>query len=428
MKKIIYSTIALVLFGCNDASNKTQISNPNDYNTYLDTKTTPTLDELKFQREFWSKRLDADSTGLGDIAQLAGVYEGLFAQTGKMEFLKNAENLYQKGIAVSAVNYRDGLQRGLAHNYISQHRFKEAHFLLKQSYEGISDKKATTMMLYDTAMELGFYDEAYGYLTEMKDLGDYNYLIRIAKWSDHEGHLDDAIHFMEMAKKEAEDRDSKSLKIWTYSNLADFYGHAGKLRESYDYYLKTLALQPDNAYVKKSLAWLAFSAEGKGEEALRILDSVVVTHQVPDYHLMRAEVFEYLGDMESSKKETEAFAFAVNEGNYGNMYNTYLIGLYADSKPAEALSLAEKEILNRDTPDIYGFLAYAQLKNGLKEKALQTIQKYVEGNTFEPIALYQSAAVYRANGDSEKVTVLKLELLNASYELGPLLIKKIKAL
>ena len=49
--------------------------------------------------------------------------------------------------------------------------------------------------------------------------------------------------------------------IWTFSNLGDLNGHAGNIKTSYDYYLKTLAVDPNNSYALKGIAWIAFSHE-----------------------------------------------------------------------------------------------------------------------------------------------------------------------
>jgi hypothetical protein len=52
-------------------------------------------------------------------------------------------------------------------------------------------------------------------------MNDYDYLIRLAKWNDHKGDLKTAITFMEKARDIAE-KDNRTLKIWSYSNLGDF--------------------------------------------------------------------------------------------------------------------------------------------------------------------------------------------------------------
>ncbi len=418
----------LLVWGCKEDHTFIKITNPQDYNAYLVTTRTPSLHELMAEKQFWSNRLAIDTSGVGEIGPLASVYDRLYTETGKIEYLRNAERLLQKGVSIAAANYKDGFERGLAHNYISQHRFREAGELLKKSFEGISSKRQTQLMLFDVAMELGDYDVAYQYLTDLKDMTDYNYLIRISKWSDHIGDLENAIHFMEMAKEKAEARDSKPLKIWTYSNLADYYGHAGRIEESYDQYLSTLELQPDNAYVKRGIAWITFSAEGNAEEALRIIDSVMKVHQLPDYHLLRSEFYHFQNNLIESEKEINRFIDLVKEGDYGAMYNTYLINIYAERDPEMALELAETEIVNRATPETYQLLAYAQLQNGQKEKALHTIELFVEGKTFEPKALFHCALIYKANGKRKMVKELKSELLKAKFEVGPLTYRKIQSL
>lgn len=418
----------MLLFSCQDETQDTFTINPADYDQYLFNTHNDTQREAIAQKEFWSKRLRADSSGVGDLAPLAGAYELLFESTGAVSHLRAAEKLYRKGMDVSA-NDKDAFARGLAHNLISQHRFKEAYEILQETLEGPSNKHQTRLMLFDAAMEVGEYDKAYEYLNSVKNLSDYNYLIRLSKWSDYRGDLDNAIKFMEDAKAVAESRNSKPLKIWTYSNLGDYYGHAGRIEDAYQHYLKTLELQPDNAYVKKGLAWIAYSHDGNAEEAHRILDSIMVKHPIPDYHLFKSELYTSENDGISSKVYEDQFLSSViNNGDYGAMYNTYCIELWSDSQPAKALELAEREIGNRATPETYHLLALAQLKNGKSELALNTIEEHVKGRTYEPMAAFHSALVYKANGKTEELNELKAELLDAAFELGPVLMKRVEAL
>jgi hypothetical protein len=129
-----------------------------------------------------------------------------------------------------------------------------------------------------------------------------------------------------------------------------------------------------------------------------------------------------------AEKQQKLFVEAVNQGTYEAMYTTYLIELYAETNPEKALRLAWEELANRATPETYHLLAYALLINGNKNEALKLIENHVEGKTFEPMAQYHSALVYKANGLSDKVAVLKNELAEASFELGPVMKEKIKDL
>lgn len=425
MKKVITILAVAVLFGCQDKTQK--ITDSKDYDPYLITNNNPSKDVLQKDFEFWQKKFNNDSTHLLEMSRLAGIHAAMFGSTGDINELKTSEKLIAKSHNVSARN-KDSYLRSLAHNYVSQHRFKEAQILLDSAYTYPDNHKETEMMLFDVAMELGEYDRADTLLGNIKSPKDFNYLIRLAKWSDHNGNLDAAIKYMEQAKQIAEDRDSKSLKLWVYSNIGDFYGHAGRIQDSYDSYLKTLAIEPDNHYVKKQLAWMIYSYEKNTKEANRILDSVMVNHKAPDYYLLKGQMAEFDGNTSEANKEYDTFIQATSNPNYGGMYNTYLIELYANRDPQKALKLAEKEITNRATPETYQLLAYSQLKAGDKLEALKTIEKHVEGKTSEPKALFHAALIYKANGMEAKVNSIKEELMDAFYELGPIKAKEIENL
>ena len=427
MKQLLLLSMVAFFISCATDTVKPKIVKLDQYQKFLNTAEQSTYENAKNERDFWSNKLSADTTGVGSLGPLAGAYTTLFDATGDVANLYAAENLYKKGIINSAHN-KDAFHRGLARNYISQHRFKEAKNILEESYAGISNKKATQLMLFDAYMEVGAYDKAAEMLEKSKNLSDYNYLIRLAKWNDYKGDLDAAIRFIEKARDIADGRKSKPLQLWTYTNLGDYYGHAGRIQDAYRHYIKALTMQPDNAYAKKGIAWIAYSAEHDTDAALQILDSISVTHSVPDYHLFRAEIAEFNGNEAESTSQTQQFVNAVKTGNYGVMYNAYLIEVYAETIPSLALQLAQEEVAARATPETYHLLALAQLKNGDAKTALETINAHVITKTSEPMALYHTALVYKANDLSEQVIPLKEELLEAQFEVGPVLYKKIEAL
>lgn len=428
MKHFQYLLLACAVLSCKQ-DQKSAMNTIDDpaYDIYLSTSQRPTYDATLEEQKFWSNKMRPDSSSAGVLAPLAGVHSTLFDQTGDASYLSTAEELLKKGRVVSA-NEKDSYGHGIAKNYISQHRFKEARELLETIYTEPNNQRNTELMLFDVYMELGEYQKADSMLGNVKNNRDYNYLIRLAKWSDYRGDLDSAIKYLEQAKELADASGKKPLRVWTYSNIADYYGHAGRIEDSYNHYMQTLALEPDNAYAKKGIAWIKYSNEKNTQEANRILDSIMVHHHIPDYHLLKAEMAAFQGDEEEVNKQERLFLDAVEKGNYGVMYNTYLIELYANSDPQKALALAKEEVQNRATPETYHLLAYAQLHNDMEEEALQTIEEHVVGKTYEPMAQFHSALVYKANGLTDKVTPIKEELLEASYELGPVVTEKVKNL
>jgi len=426
MKNTFILLIVFSLFACNNESSIRNTTAPIDYDKYLVTD-NPSEKITQKELEFWQERLDKDSIALVSLSKLAGSHAGLFSTTGNIDELYESEALIKKAYEVSSRN-KDSYLRTLAHNYISQHRFKEAKTLLDSAYTFPDNKHETELMLFDVTMELGDYETANKMLGKVKKNNDFNYLIRQAKWNDHQGNLDAAIRNLEQAKEVAESGGNKGLRLWIYTNLGDFYGHAGRIMDAYNHYLMALKIQPDNSYAKKQIAWIIYSNEKNTQEANRILDSVMVNHKVPDYHLIKSQMAEFDGNNEESQKQQQDFLNAVSNGNYGHMYNTYLINVYAEINPDKALEIAQREINNRATPETYQLLAYSQLQTGKKEEALQTIEKYVEGKTFEPKALYHAALIYKANGMMDKVKTIKEELKEASFEVGPLMAQKIENL
>jgi len=424
MKKLLLILGIVFLISCQNETEK-KITDKADYDKYLGVTNSSYAKNLE-AKEFWSGRLDEDTTGVGELGKLSGAYSSIFETTGDVANLHNVEQIAKRGMQISAHN-KDGFARILAHNYISQHRFKEAKQILDSSYAGVSNKHETELMLFDVNMELGNYEEAKKYLEKVKDNKDYHYLIRLAKWSDHRGDLDSAIKYIEQARDIAESGDVEGLKVWAYTNLGDYYGHAGRIEDAYNMYLKTLEIQSDNAYAKKGIAWILYSKENNTAEANRILDSIMINHKAPDYYLLKSEMAAFNGNTAESEALKNKYISLVENPAYGNMYNAYLIELYADSKdPDKAVALATREVANRATPETYHLLAYAQLKAGMEQAALKTIQEHVEGKTSEPMALYHTALVYKANGMTEEIKPIKEELLGAEFEIGPLLTQDVK--
>jgi tetratricopeptide (TPR) repeat protein len=235
---------------------------------------------------------------------------------------------------------------------------------------------------------------------------------------------------MEKATLIAESSNLKGMKQWSYTNLADFYGHAGNINKSYNYFLKALELDPNDAYAKKGIAWIIYSHENNPEEALSILSHITSYYQAPDYNLLKAEIADFQNNTELKSNALLKYQEAVSNKQYGDMYNSYNVTLFTDdlSLPEIALDLAKQEVENRATPQSYDLLAWSYLKIGNFEKANQITEKFVDGKTFEPAVLYHVAEIYKAVGKTDKVQPIKEELLASIYELGPLMEQKIKQL
>lgn len=417
----------LVFASCDKAPE--QITNQQDYEEYLEKDAALTLEPIKKDHDFWKEKLKKDPEQFPYLIKLAASQSQLFNATGEIEYLiKAEENL--KAANKKTQYSQTGYLKSLARNYISQHRFKESLELLNAA-EAIGEQlNATHKMLFDVHMELGNYDKAESYLKKIEDRSDFDFLIRFAKWSDHNGDLSTAITYMEKATEKAETANIKGLKQWAYTNLADFYGHNGEIKKSYNHFLKALELDPNDAYAKKGIAWIVYSYERNPEEALRILNSVTKQHQAPDYHLLKAEIAEFMNNQPSKRLSLESYMTAVSNENYGVMYNSNNAMLYAEelSEIEKAISLAQNEIKQRPTPQSFALLAWAYYNQGDYDDALEIAEKHVVDKTYEPEAIYHLAKIYKANGKMSEANILKKELLESVYELGPVAEQDIRQL
>lgn len=413
--------VTFTFFGCGQHE-ESNVTEAKDYEKYLSLHSNNKLDLAQKELIFWQDKLTRNPNQFAYLLPLASAHSTIFEYTGNIQNLKSAEACLIQ--ANERVNYSSpGYLQALSRNYISQHRFKEALALLEKA-EDIGDKLSITeKMLFDVHLELGNDKKAYYYLLATKRLNDFDYLIRLSKWEDHQGNLDNAINYMEKVKNIAEQAKNEALMLWSYTNLADFYGHAGRIQDAYQHYLMALNINPNYNYALKGIAWIAYSHEKNTEEANRIIDYLITKSDAPDLYILKADIAEFKGEFDNKKKYLNHYFSILNENasSYGEMYNSYNIDLYTASLKTieQAVVLANREVNNRATPGSYAWLAWAELQDGNNESALAIINQHVVNKTYEPTALYHMAEIYKANGLNKKVRTIKKELMASLFELGP---------
>ncbi|EDP96451.1 tetratricopeptide repeat protein [Kordia algicida OT-1] len=420
--------VCSILMSCTSTPSQ-KITNAESYNTYLEiaeNKSEQTANEIY---TFWTSKLEKSPNQYPYHAKVASAHSQLFKATGEISHLVEAASHLE--LLNERTKYQNaGYIRSLVRNYISQHRFQEALVLLEKAEVLGENLQATQKMLFDVHLELGNVDEAETYLNIFKNENSFDALIRLSKWYDHEGNLMAAIKAMEKAKFKAEDANNNYLKQWSYTNLADFYGHAGRIKDAYNHYLKALELDPNDAYAKKGIAWIVFSYEKNPAEALRILDTIMSQHKAPDYYLLKAEIAEYMGDIAEKEKNIQTFLSIIEDNNYGVMYTSYEASVLSEElqNTSKAIEIAQQEVKLRPTPQSYDLLAWTYHLQGDSTKALKIMKAHVIDKTFEPVAMYHVAEVLKATGNTAEANDLKEELLESSFEVGPIMAEKIERL
>lgn len=406
-----------LLLSCSQRTS--QIVKEKDYMVYLNPEISnaekkKNADELSF----WQKRLLKDTGSYVNMLELAKYTLNDFRLTGNIASLHKGDSLLRRS-SLKLNNTDPDILFALSQNSITQHQFSTAALCNENAGKANGDPYTIKLLQFDSWMELGRYADAFNALNSIADGSAFDYLIRKAKWEDHRGNLEEAINLMEQAFEKIKNK-KKSLYCWTLSNLADMYGHAGRIKESYQAYLDVLKKDPANLYCLKGIAWIAYSYDGNNAVAKHILQYILSQTDLPNLKLMLAEIAETENDTEGKNKWLTAFLNDVQKPGYGNMYNKYLIAVYNDAgQYQKALTLAENELKNRYTPETCDWIAWCYYKSGDKLTAMKYAKGYVYRKTFEPDALLHTAFIFADNGNNEEAKALLKECLQSSFELGP---------
>lgn len=423
MNYLVIIIIIFSLMGCADRP----VVKVKDLETFIQhEKQLDAIISLEEERMFWEKRLAEDPVSYLNMYELASRYLGLFRSRGDIDYLQKGDSLLQLSSARLAHSDPDLLQ-ALAQASITKHKFRQA-----AAYNDLAKTKNASPFIYalidfDASMELGSYSKSSSILQKIQDDQSFNFLIRQSKYLDHKGNLDAAIKLQEAAFNKIKSTNNSALYTWALSNLADMYGHAGRIKEAYNCYLQVLKKDPSYVYALKGIAWIAYAHDKNTELAKNLILFIKKFNHSPDYDLLLAEVAAYQGDEELEDHYTKRFIRTVEQPDYYGMYNTYLVELYCDQgKFKQAIALAENETNYRPTPETYSLLAWVHYKMGNINEALQISTMYVSGKSFEPDLILRTAYIQMAAGNKTLARKLLSELLESSFELGPLKGKEIK--
>ena len=412
-----------------NACSSKKIINPQDYNAILSDikRTEKQLEKLNTEISFWQNRLAKDTGSFVDMLQLASNHIKRFKTIGHVNELHIADSFY--AICLQKVRTTDPeIYFSYSQNAITQHRFKDAWQSLMLSDSIGVNPFVLRLLKFDAAMEIGLYSLASKNIEELQDKTSFDYLIRKAMLEDHKGRLDVAIALMEKALKEVESKGRQELVLWAKSNLADMYGHAGRVKEAYKNYVDVLKIDSNYLYALKGIAWISFSHDHNTQEAKRILYYILSQTNLPDLYLLLAEIAEWEKNKSEKDSYINKFLSIVENPAYGNMYNKYLVTIYTTDKNDldKALAIAEKEVNSRPTPETFDWLAWVYYKKGDIARAYELINKNVIGKTFEPNSLLRTAYILKSHGDKRESDKIFKECLTSSFELGPITTAEIK--
>lgn len=424
MKILMNSLLAAtMLWGCQHQAQDEPITNAKDYAQFLKLETLnleQRVASLKQEVIFWQAKIKKQPEGFLYFDKLAGAYNQLFELTGDVSYLSAVDSIYEKSVEITDGKWKSANYIALASNAIKRHDFKKSLKHGHKAMETTDEKFGPLMMQFDASMELGYFESAFTVLKNNYRPDSFDYLVRLSKYQDHVGNLDSAITLMEDAYEMVK-YDNSATKLWAQTNLADMYGHAGRLERSYQNYLEVLKQNADYRHALKGIAWLAYSRDGNLIQAKEIIHSLNERTQLPDGYLLLAEIAAQEADLKLKRNYLNQFMQEAARSRYEGMYNKYIITLMAEEYGHynEAIALAKEEITHRSTPLTHSLLAWCYELKGDHKKALDIIEEHVVDKTFEPEILYHIGVIYLSNDNASKGIEMLKEALDAKFELGP---------
>lgn len=337
--------------------------------------------------QFWLNRINPNNTGITNESKYAAALIARFNLLGDINDVVKADSILQK--VDDAFAHKEASPCiAIGRNAILQHQFNKADSLLTTAKKiGIRPYESLAAS-FDVNFEQGRILLAKNNLKHMAAEKDFGYQFRNAKLAHYEGDIESSIASMKKAVELAE--NNISLKQAALSNLADLYLHNGDLQNAFTSYRTSIYLNAADLHSITGIGWIALVHDKNDSLAEKIFLFVHSQTKSPDPLFKLVQTMEARGDSISAIKYAREFEKQVTQPAYGNMYNKYLIEIYTGilNEPYKAVTLAQRELSNRTTPQTYAWYAWALFADHKSAEAYNIYQQHVSGKPLEGLELY----------------------------------------
>jgi tetratricopeptide (TPR) repeat protein len=345
--------------------------------------------------EFYSRRLDEDSSSAADRAMLAGLYFARSRTTGSFEDLKHSEALALGAIETRTQRNYQAFEL-LASVLMAQHEFRKAR-TIALTLDSLDPGTASHLaLLGEVELELGMYDQARAHFDSVHyDGRNFTTGARLARWYEVTGHLGKARTFLKQSIARVDQRDDlpRDQVAWFHYRLGDLELRAGRVAAADSAMRAGLAIDPEDSRVLGGLARVAFErrewqrAVDFGERAAAVLLDPATLGVV-------SRAYAELGDTAQAASYAHAMSISAlkQSGAIHRAWGLFLLDYGTSTERAQVLKRARLEL--RDRRDVYGhdLLAWALYRNGRVQEARVEMRLALAQNT-EDVMLAKHAQV-----------------------------------
>lgn len=375
---------------------------------------------------FWKNRIQPGKADYTNNMRYAAALVQRFRLSGNIaDVAKSDSILFCVAAAFNKIEAAPFL--ALSSHAILQHRFNKADsFLTVAQKIGIKKYEAAAMG-FDVSFELGHIINAIQQLKKIQKENDYGYQLRRSKLMHYKGQMDSSISAMKAAYELSV--SNHLLQQAALSNLGDMYIHANEVQQAANCYKKSIE-EDNNLHSFIGLGWICLLHDKNDTLAEKIFRFVSTKTNSPEPLFKLIAVAQQSNNVIEELQFANAFVHAVSDSRFGNMYNKYLIQLYAGilGNPAKALSIAEAELLNRNTPQTQAWYSWALFKANRTNDAMNVFVDRVSGKPLEALELYWMGKLLKAAGKPAMANRYFFEAAKNKYDLNPVINKDIDEL
>jgi len=306
--------------------------------------------------EWAAAAIDEDPDAYQNHNRLALAYTQRARETANSDYYDRALDALDVSFDLAPNNFQ--ARKLVVWAQLGQHEFAKALEGATELQRIAPDDLLVYGLLTDAHIELGNYAEAEEAAQWMLNLrpGNIPGLTRAAYLRELFGDIDGAIDLMATAYPAIQRRETED-RAWTLTHLAHLELERGRNERAETMLAEALALFPDYHYALANLAKVR-TAQGRLSEAVELLRKRYAIAPHPENLYELAVALERSGGSDEAAPLFESFvANALAESKGWDNANRELIAYLVDVDPAQALSIARREIDRRS--DVFTLDAYA---------------------------------------------------------------------
>jgi tetratricopeptide (TPR) repeat protein len=405
-RKIILSLFSVFIliagsqmYGAYISSTK-DLPNPTD----IDGSTLVTVPPVGVAIETFEERIKQNPNDAVSYTLLGDQYMRQARETGDLSGYQRAEQAFKQSLDL--VPHYLPAQTSLASVYYARHEFTRALQLAEQIYEYSHKNVQARIIMADSYLSLGKYQEAEAIYSELGDLNITPPLLaRLANLAELKGDSDQALQLIRRAAGDTlRSNGTKENAAWYLLRVGDIYFNRGEIKDAGKFYEASLRIF-DDYYLAYAALGRVVAAQGKYEEAIEYYQQAVNIVPQPEFLAALGDLYTVTSQPGQVKIQYDTVEYIGKLAALDKqVYNRQLANFYSDHglKVDEALHLALAEL--RVRKDIYGYdtAAWAYYKNGKFTEAQNMMNHAMALDTRDARLYYHAGLIANALHDDQQ--------------------------